>query len=155
MHFAPAVPLWMGSLAGCCGSLCPAPPSRKPVIGIPVEIRFSIPAVTSSASPGVNWYGFETTDEVVHGLWAQDYHYILNAIKSNGYNVIRMPMSNQIVETPIIPTNISYSNGSGPINTDLKGLNSLQILDKIVAYAGSDRPAHHPRQPSLRSRQRR
>jgi endoglucanase len=85
---------------------------------------------------GINWYGFETTDEVVHGLWAQDYHYILNAIKSNGYNVIRMPMSNQMVETPIIPTNISYHNGSGPINTDLEGLNSLQILDKIVAYAG-------------------
>jgi len=85
---------------------------------------------------GINWYGFETTDEVVHGLWAQDYHYILNAIQSNGYNVIRMPMSNQVVETPIIPTNISYHNASGPINTDLEGLNSLQILDKIVTYAG-------------------
>ena len=85
---------------------------------------------------GINWYGFETTDEVVHGLWAQDYHYILNAIQSNGYNVIRLPLSNQMVETPIIPTNISYHNGSGPINTDLEGLNSLQILDKIVSYAG-------------------
>ncbi len=85
---------------------------------------------------GINWYGFETTDEVVHGLWAQDYKYILNAIKSNGYNVIRVPLSNQMVETPIVPSNISYSNGSGPINTDLRGLNSLQILDKIVAYAG-------------------
>jgi len=85
---------------------------------------------------GVNWYGFETTDEVAHGLWAQDYHYILNAIKSNGYNVIRIPFSNQMVESPIVPGNISYYNGSGPINTDLKGLNSLQILDKIVAYAG-------------------
>jgi endoglucanase len=61
---------------------------------------------------GINWYGFETTDEVVHGLWAQDYHYILNAIQSNGYNVIRMPLSNQMVETPIIPTNISYHNAS-------------------------------------------
>ena len=85
---------------------------------------------------GVNWYGFETTDEVAHGLWAQDYRYILNAIKSNGYNVVRIPFSNQMVETPIVPNNISYYNGSGPINTDLTGLNSLQILDKIVAYAG-------------------
>jgi endoglucanase len=85
---------------------------------------------------GVNWYGFETTDEVAHGLWAQDYHYILNAIKSNGYNVVRLPFSNQMVESPIVPSNISYYNGSGPINTDLKGLNSLQIMDKVVAYAG-------------------
>ena len=85
---------------------------------------------------GVNWYGLETTDEVVHGLWAQDYHYIMNAIQSNGYNVVRLPFSNQMVETPIVPNNISYYNSSGPINTDLKGLNSLQIVDKIVAYAG-------------------
>ena len=63
---------------------------------------------------GVNWYGFETTDEVVHGLWAQDYHYILDAIQSNGYNVIRVPLSNQMVETPIIPTNISYSQQQRP-----------------------------------------
>src|SRR5437870_6550428 len=34
---------------------------------------------------GINWYGFETKDQVVHGLWAQDYHAILNAIKNNGY----------------------------------------------------------------------
>ncbi len=84
---------------------------------------------------GINWYGFETTDEVAHGLWARDYKSILNAIKSNGYNVIRMPLSNQMVERPIIPSNISYYN-SGPINTDLANLNSLQILDRMVAYAG-------------------
>ena len=84
---------------------------------------------------GINWYGFETTDEVAHGLWAQDYKSILNAIKSNGYNVIRIPFSNQMVESPIIPSDISYNN-SGPINTDLHNLNSLEILDQIVAYAG-------------------
>jgi endoglucanase len=87
---------------------------------------------------GINWYGFETTDEVVHGLWAQDYHAILNTIKSNGFNTIRLPYSNQMVESPIVPSNISYSNGSGPINTDLKGLNSLEIMDKIIVAAGND-----------------
>lgn len=87
---------------------------------------------------GINWYGFETTDEVVHGLWAQDYHAILNAIKSNGYNTIRLPYSNQMVESPIVPSNISYSNGSGSINTDLRGLNSLEIMDRIITAAGSD-----------------
>ncbi len=85
---------------------------------------------------GINWYGFETADAVAHGLWAQDYKSIMNAIKTNGYNTIRIPFSNQMVETPSVPSNISFSNSSGPINTDLQGLNSLQILDKIVAYAG-------------------
>lgn len=87
---------------------------------------------------GINWYGFETTDEVAHGLWAQDYHSILQAIKNNGYNTIRLPFSNQMVESPVVPSNISYANGSGPINTDLKNLNALEIMDKIIAAAGSD-----------------
>ena len=82
---------------------------------------------------GINWYGFETSDEVAHGLYAQDYESILNTIKSNGYNTIRMPFSNQMVESPIVPSNINYSNG---MNAALAGLNSLQILDQIVTYAG-------------------
>jgi endoglucanase len=85
---------------------------------------------------GVNWYGFETPDEVAHGLWAQDYHTIINDIKNLGYNTIRIPFSNEMAETPIVPQNLSFYNSTGPINTDLKGLNSLQILDKIIAYAG-------------------
>jgi endoglucanase len=85
---------------------------------------------------GVNWYGFETTDAVIHGLWAKDYKAILTTIKNNGYNVVRIPFSNQMVESNPVPTNISFNNGS-PINTDLQGLTSLQILDKIVAFAGS------------------
>src|SRR5215472_8886044 len=85
---------------------------------------------------GVNWYGFETTDHVIHGLWAKDYKAILSAIKNNGYNVIRIPFSDEMVESNPVPTNISFNN-SGPINTDLQGLTSLQILDKIVAAAGT------------------
>jgi endoglucanase len=87
---------------------------------------------------GINWYGFETTDEVAHGLYDQDYHAIIDDIKGLGYNTIRIPFSNQMVEDPVIPSAISYYNSSGPINTDLSGLNSLQILQKIVAYAGTD-----------------
>ncbi len=41
-----------------------------------------------------------------------------------------------MVESPIVPTNIHFSNASGPINSDLKGLDSLQIMDAIIAYAG-------------------
>ena len=85
---------------------------------------------------GVNWYGFETTDEVVHGLVSQDYKTILQTIQANGYNTVRLPFSNQMVEAPIIPSSIHYSNAGGAINTDLQGLNSLQIMDAIIAYAG-------------------
>jgi endoglucanase len=87
---------------------------------------------------GVNWYGFETPDQVAHGLWAQDYHTIVDDIGKLGYNTIRIPISNQMVEQPVIPQNLTFFNNAGPVNTDLKGLNSLQILDKIVTAAGAD-----------------
>jgi endoglucanase len=86
---------------------------------------------------GINWYGFETSGEVVHGLYAQDYQVILNTIHAEGYNTIRLPFSNQMVESPIVPANISSANSTGPINTDLKGLNSLQVMDKIISAAGT------------------
>lgn len=86
---------------------------------------------------GLNWYGFETTDEIAHGLWAQDYHTVLSEIKSNGYNVIRIPFSNQMVETPSNPTNFTQNVNGQAVNTDLVGLNALQILDKIITAAGA------------------
>jgi endoglucanase len=86
---------------------------------------------------GINWYGFETPDEIAHGLWSQDYHTVINDIAALGYNTIRIPFSNQMVETPIVPQNLSFSSSAGqPINADLKGLNALQDLQKIVTAAG-------------------
>ncbi len=83
---------------------------------------------------GVNWYGFETVDFVPHGIYSQDYKAILNSMKSNGYNVIRLPFSNQMVESNPVPTNITFLDGK---NSDLRGLSALQIMDKIIAHAGS------------------
>lgn len=40
---------------------------------------------------GMNWHGAETTAYTPGGLWAQDYKFILNEIKSNGFNTIRLP----------------------------------------------------------------
>jgi endoglucanase len=87
---------------------------------------------------GVNWYGFETPDEIAHGLWAQDYRTIIDDIKNLGYNTIRIPFSNQMVEDPIIPQNLAYTNNTGPINAPLEGLNALQDLQQIVIYAGEE-----------------
>ena len=86
---------------------------------------------------GINWYGFETTKGIPGGLDVQDYKSMLDAIKKNGYNTVRIPISNQMVETPTVPTDIRFANHDGPINIDLKGLTSLQILDHIITYAES------------------
>ncbi len=85
---------------------------------------------------GMNWSGFETRQSVPGGLDAQDYRAILRTIKSNGYNTVRIPFSNEMVEMPTVPDHISFQNSGGPINTDLRNLTSLEILDHIVTYSG-------------------
>jgi len=86
---------------------------------------------------GVNWYGFETTDHLAHGLYAQDYKTILNTIKSLGYNLIRIPLSNELVERDPVPTHFTTSVDGKPANTALVGQTALTDLDTIVSYAGS------------------
>lgn len=89
------------------------------IAGIPVKIA------------GVNWFGFETGNYVVHGLWARNYKDMMDQMKQLGFNTIRMPFSNAIFNPANVPNSINFA-----LNPDLQGLSSLQILDKIVAYAG-------------------
>ena len=86
---------------------------------------------------GVNWSGFETRRGVPGGLTQQDYRAILHTIKAQGNNTVRLPLSNEMLESPLIPSEIAFTSGGEAINADLDGLNSLQILDKVVAAAGS------------------
>ncbi|MDN0194117.1 cellulase family glycosylhydrolase [Streptomyces sp. S.PNR 29] len=81
---------------------------------------------------GINWFGFETGNHVVHGLWARDYKSMIDQMKSLGYNTLRIPYSDDILKPGTMPDSINYDGK----NTDLRGLTSLQVLDRIVAYAG-------------------
>jgi endoglucanase len=85
----------------------------------------------------VNWYGLETEAAVPGGLTSQDYKTILSTIASLGFNTVRLPFSNQAIEHPSTNLHIAFNNASGPINGDLKGLNSLEVMDRIVAAAGA------------------
>jgi endoglucanase len=58
-------------------------------------------------------------------------------VKTFGYNTIRIPFSDQMVKGTKVPNQISFFGQNGPIDTDLQGLTSMQILDKIINYAGS------------------
>lgn len=84
---------------------------------------------------GINWFGFETGNNVVHGLWSRDYKSIIDQMKSLGYNTIRIPFSDDIFKSGTVPNSIDFSGGK---NAGLQGLNSLGVLDRIVSYAGQD-----------------
>ncbi len=39
---------------------------------------------------GASWFGFETPNNVVHGLWSQSYTTLLDFLATNGFNAIRV-----------------------------------------------------------------
>jgi endoglucanase len=79
---------------------------------------------------GLNWFGFETSNNAPHGLWARSWQDMLDQIKSEGYNVIRLPFSNAMLKQGVMPSGIDYQK-----NPDLTGLTSLQVMDRIVLGA--------------------
>ncbi len=55
----------------------------------------------------------------------------MNQMKDLGFNTIRLPFSNDTIHSTGTPNGIDFSK-----NSDLQGLTAMQIMDKIVAYAG-------------------
>jgi endoglucanase len=79
---------------------------------------------------GINWFGLETGTYAPHGLWARNWQQMLDQIRGSGFNAIRLPYSNQLFAPSSVPTGIDYG-----LNPDLRGLNGLQVMDKIVRGA--------------------
>lgn len=84
---------------------------------------------------GVSWFGLETPTFAPDGLHVRSYKDMINQMASLGFNLIRIPFSNAALEPGRMPAagTIDVYNA----NPDLLGLSSLEILDKIIAYAGT------------------
>ena len=80
---------------------------------------------------GVNWFGFETSVLVPHGLWARNWQDMLEQIADVGFNTIRLPYSSAMLEPGATPTSIDFVR-----NPDLQGLTSLQVMDRVIDHAG-------------------
>ncbi|WP_421994546.1 Calx-beta domain-containing protein [Reyranella sp.] len=80
---------------------------------------------------GVNWFGFESSTLAPHGLWTRGYQDMMDQMKELGFNTIRLPFSNDTFHSGGTPNGIDFFQ-----NPDLQGLSALQIMDKIVDYAG-------------------
>jgi endoglucanase len=81
---------------------------------------------------GVSWFGLETQTYAPHGLDVRGYKNMLDQIKSLHYNAVRLPYSTQLFDPASKPNTVNYD-----LNPDLKDLSGLQIMDKVVDYAGS------------------
>ena len=80
---------------------------------------------------GVNWFGFESSTLAPHGLWARGYKDMIDQMSDLGFNTIRLPFSSETLHTTAMPNGIDFAK-----NPDLQGLSAIQVMDKIVDYAG-------------------
>lgn len=86
---------------------------------------------------GVNWFGFETKNLVPFGLWARSYKDILAQIKSTGFNTVRIPYTDALIDDFKGGKNITL--GDLDINLTLNGVTATQtpidLLDLIIDEA--------------------
>lgn len=82
---------------------------------------------------GINWFGMETDNRTFHGLWSSNpWRNQIDTMARLGYNTLRVPYSNDALKPGATATGINDF-----VNPDLVGLSPLQILDKVIEYAGS------------------
>jgi endoglucanase len=77
---------------------------------------------------GINWFGFETTDHVAHGLWARNWKSMVDQMRDLGFNAVRLPLCPDTLRAST-PATIDYG-----LNPDLAGLDALALLDAVVQY---------------------
>jgi endoglucanase len=81
---------------------------------------------------GINWFGMETDNKTFHGLWSnRTWKQQLDQMASLGYNTLRVPFSNDALKPGATASGVNDFS-----NPDLVGLSPLQILDKVIDYAG-------------------
>jgi chitinase len=80
---------------------------------------------------GVNWFGFEGNNMSPNGLWTRSYKEMMQQMVDEGFNTIRLPFSSDMLHATGAALGIDFNQ-----NPDLKGLTPLQVMDRIVAYAG-------------------
>lgn len=105
-----------------------SPPGRLRAVGG----RIVDPAGKSIELTGVNWFGLETSNFAPHGLWSRGWGEMLDQIVDAGFNTLRLPFSNQLLEPASLPNSIDYAK-----NPELRGLTGLQLMDVIVEGAGA------------------
>ncbi|MEU4392246.1 cellulase family glycosylhydrolase [Kribbella sp. NPDC023855] len=81
---------------------------------------------------GTNWFGFNTSERVFHGLWSGNLQQITKSMADRGINVVRIPVSAQLLlewsAGQTITPNVNVF-----VNPDLSGMNNLQVFDRFLA----------------------
>ncbi|MYQ54961.1 MULTISPECIES: glycoside hydrolase family 5 protein [unclassified Streptomyces] len=84
---------------------------------------------------GANWFGFNTTERVFHGLWSANLDTLTRQMAERGINIVRVPISTQLL--------LEWRNGqdavSSAVNTwanpELENKTTLGVFDAFLGTA--------------------
>ena len=79
---------------------------------------------------GLSWFGMETSNFAPHGLWSRSMASMLDQIATLGFNMIRVPYTNQMFDAGSTPNGVDANQ-----NPTLIGKTAIEILDALVAGA--------------------
>jgi aryl-phospho-beta-D-glucosidase BglC (GH1 family) len=83
---------------------------------------------------GVNWFGYNATERVFHGLWSAHLETLVKSMAERGINIVRVPISAQLIlewkAGDFKPINVNTF-----ANPELTGLNGLQVFDRYLALS--------------------
>lgn len=75
----------------------------------------------------VNWFGFDQGEYVVGGLDRVPLSQLAKQIRSMGFNSVRLPWANQMIEdNPVVPNYALIA------NPQLQGKHALEIMDAVI-----------------------
>jgi chitodextrinase len=78
---------------------------------------------------GANWFGFNASERVFHGLWSANITELTRAIAQRGINIVRVPISAQVLLEWKNGQTVAQPNVNTFANPELVGKNNLQIWD--------------------------
>lgn len=88
---------------------------------------------------GVNWFGFETSLSSFHGIWSRDMKSVLQQTKDLGFNCIRIPWHNGMLEKSATINLNAYGTdsytGISPMNEiESTFTKPIQLLDEAIKW---------------------
>ncbi|MFW2513414.1 cellulase family glycosylhydrolase [Demequina sp. SO4-13] len=81
---------------------------------------------------GANWFGFNTADRVLHGLWAVNLESTVAAIAERGFNVLRIPISTELLLEWRAGAATATTNVNTATNPDLADATTLEAFEALL-----------------------
>lgn len=81
---------------------------------------------------GISWFGFETQDFVINGLWTHPMSFYMDLMRSNGLNTIRVPFS---AEWILFNLDLYPDGSMVSADSDCQHKKSIEILDLLFDMA--------------------